>query len=258
MKTIIGEKLEFIEKQENCRILLAVESGSRAWGFPSENSDYDVRFIYVRPLQEYLKLQRGRNVIEISDGGLLDIAGWDLDKTLRLVYKSNPTVMEWLSSPVVYRTSDETEKLKEAARQYFSVQKELRHYFQMAKNHYDQYGDQDSIILKKIFYVLRPILACRWIIKKKEPAPVPLKELVEACLPEALKTETERLLNMKKSAQERLVISRPEALMHCMEQQLIQIPQSISLLAESEPLGWETLDSLFLDMLRVTSSNSAS
>ena len=171
MKTIIGEKLEFIEKQENCRILLAVESGSRAWGFPSENSDYDVRFIYVRPLQEYLKLQRGRDVIEISDGGLLDIAGWDLDKTLRLVYKSNPTVMEWLSSPVVYRTSDEAGKLKEAARQYFSVQKELRHYFQMAKNHYDQYCDQDSIILKKIFYVLRPILACRWIIKKKRTCP---------------------------------------------------------------------------------------
>lgn len=81
---------------------------------------------------------------------------------------------------------------------------------------------------------------------------------MEACLPEALKTETERLLNMKKSAQERLVISRPEALMHYMEQQLSQIPQSISLLAESEPLGWETLDSLFLDMLRVTSSKSAS
>ena len=83
--------------------MLAVESGSRAWGFASTDSDYDVRFIYIRPRDFYLKLESTRDVIEIPIEGAFDINGWDLNKTLRLAYKSNPTLFEWSSSPVVYR-----------------------------------------------------------------------------------------------------------------------------------------------------------
>ena len=105
MEALIQEKLREIEGREDCRILLAVESGSRAWGFASPDSDYDVRFIYVRPRESYLRLNRLRDVIELPADDVLDINGWDLDKTLRLLYKSNPTVFEWFSSPLVYQTT---------------------------------------------------------------------------------------------------------------------------------------------------------
>lgn len=92
MEELIQEKLHEIEKRENCRILLAVESGSRAWGFASPDSDYDVRFIYVRDKESYLKLNRPRDVIELPINDVLDINGWDVEKALKLLHKSNPTV----------------------------------------------------------------------------------------------------------------------------------------------------------------------
>lgn len=99
MEALIKEKLLEIEQRESCRILLAVESGSRAWGFASPDSDYDVRFIYVRDKDSYLKLNRSRDVIELPINDVLDINGWDVDKTLKLLHNSNPTVFEWFSSP---------------------------------------------------------------------------------------------------------------------------------------------------------------
>ena len=111
MEALIQEKLHEIEKRENCRILLAVESGSRAWGFASPDSDYDVRFIYVRDKESYLKLNRPRDVIELPINDVLDINGWDVEKALKLLHKSNPTVFEWCSSPIVYQTTDGGRKL---------------------------------------------------------------------------------------------------------------------------------------------------
>lgn len=103
MRKIIIEKLQQIEKQENVRILHAVESGSRAWGFESPDSDFDVRFIYVRPRDYYLKLEQTRDVLEFPINDLLDVNGWDLQKALRLLHRSNPSVFEWFKSPIVYR-----------------------------------------------------------------------------------------------------------------------------------------------------------
>ena len=106
MRDLIIQKLKEIEKTENIRILHAVESGSRAWGFPSSDSDYDVRFIYVRPPEFYLKLEKTRDVIELPINDMLDINGWDLKKTLQLLHSSNPTLFEWMSSPIVYRQTE--------------------------------------------------------------------------------------------------------------------------------------------------------
>ena len=103
MKEKIQEQLRRIEEAENIKILLAVESGSRAWGFASPDSDYDVRFIYIRRLEDYLRLDAIRDVIELPIDDVLDINGWDLQKTLRLLHKSNPTLFEWFSSPIVYQ-----------------------------------------------------------------------------------------------------------------------------------------------------------
>ena len=94
MRELIDLKLKEIEKRENIKILHCVESGSHAWGFPSPDSDYDVRFIYVRPMEYYLRLDKTRDVIEWQLDETLDINGWDLQKMLRLLHGSNPTVFE--------------------------------------------------------------------------------------------------------------------------------------------------------------------
>ena len=120
MKELIIEKLAQIEREEDIKILHAVESGSRAWGFPSPDSDYDVRFIYVRKPEYYLKLEKTRDVIELPINDMLDINGWDLNKTLRLLHSSNPTLFEWMSSPIVYRQTDFIDRLSPILDSYFS------------------------------------------------------------------------------------------------------------------------------------------
>ena len=125
MRDLIIQKLKEIEQTENIRILHAVESGSRAWGFPSPDSDYDVRFIYVRPPEFYLKLEKTRDVIELPINDMLDINGWDLNKALRLLHSSNPTLFEWMSSPVVYHQTEYIDQLLPIMDQYFSCKSGL-------------------------------------------------------------------------------------------------------------------------------------
>ena len=103
----IEQKLLDIEKKENVRILYAVESGSRAWGFASPDSDYDVRFIYIRNKEDYLKLNEPNDFIEWQLDEVFDISGWDIKKALQLLYKSNPTLFEWINSPIVYKETKE-------------------------------------------------------------------------------------------------------------------------------------------------------
>lgn len=134
MLSIINRKLREIEEAEQVKIILAVESGSRAWGFASSDSDYDVRFLYVRQPEEYLKLKPVRDVIEWQLDDVLDINGWDAAKALRLLYQSNPTVFEWSNSPIVYRKTPEFESFRGVLSEYFSVKKGLYHYWHMADN----------------------------------------------------------------------------------------------------------------------------
>lgn len=123
MRKKIQTQLRRIEEEENIKILLAVESGSRAWGFASPDSDYDVRFIYIRRMEDYLKLEKVQDVIELPMDDVLDMNGWDLQKTLRLLYKSNPTLFEWFSSPIVYQETEFADKFRDLMIQYFSSKK---------------------------------------------------------------------------------------------------------------------------------------
>ena len=120
MKNIIIEKLKEIETAEQVRVLYAAESGSRAWGFASPDSDYDVRFIYAREPEAYLSILPKRDVIEWQLDETLDISGWDIQKMFRLLLKSNPTLFEWASSPVVYQTTDDWERLRPVLNDAFS------------------------------------------------------------------------------------------------------------------------------------------
>ena len=141
MRKIIIEKLQQIEKQENVRILHAVESGSRAWGFESPDSDFDVRFIYVRPRDYYLKLEQTRDVLEFPINDLLDVNGWDLQKALRLLHRSNPSVFEWFKSPIVYRETAFSQEFIPLMENYFSAKSGLYHYLNMADGNYREYLD---------------------------------------------------------------------------------------------------------------------
>lgn len=136
MKKEILRKLHEIEIKENVKILFAAESGSRAWGFASPDSDYDVRFIYVRPKEEYLRLDTVKDVIEVPINEVLDINGWDLQKTLRLLYKSNPTLFEWFSSPIVYMETEFADEFRAMMMEYFSTKRSLHHYINMAERNY--------------------------------------------------------------------------------------------------------------------------
>lgn len=251
MEALIKEKLKEIELRENCRILLAVESGSRAWGFASPDSDYDVRFIYVRPRDSYLKLNRMRDVIELPINDLLDINGWDVDKALKLLHKSNPTVFEWFSSPIIYQTSPFAEQFKPVMQRYFSSKSGLWHYLHMAESNYREFLRGDMVKAKKYFYVLRPILACRWILDRQTPPPMLFAELMESELPEYLNETVQQLLELKMNAPEVKMIPRIDFLNDYLDRSLVEVKEQIEKLPKETVQDWDELNQLFLSVLEM-------
>lgn len=161
----IDAKLSQVEADFGVRFLFAVESGSRAWGFPSPDSDYDVRFVYAHEQDWYLSIHPGRDVIELPIEGELDINGWDIRKALGLLLKPNPVLLEWLSSPIRYRwDSDACEKLSAFANAFVRPAECTNHYFHLAKRQWERHIEgETNVNLKKYFYVLRPALALRWV-----------------------------------------------------------------------------------------------
>ncbi len=248
MRELIVRKLRQIEKDYNVRVLLAVESGSRAWGFASPDSDYDVRFIYVRPEKEYLRLEDVRDVIELPINDELDINGWDLQKTLRLLYRSNPTLFEWFSSPIVYVETEFADRFREIMTDYFSTKKSLYHYISMAESNYREYLKVEMVKAKKYFYVLRPVLACRWVMDRKTPPPMLFSELAEAELPDALRLEVERLLDLKMNSPEVKEIPRINALNEYLDRTIAEIKGKIAEIEDSSN-SWERLNTLFLNTI---------
>ena len=176
----IKEKLSQIEERENIRIIYACESGSRAWGFASPDSDYDVRFVFVRPVQDYLKVKEIPDFIDAELNEDYDINGWDLKKFCKQLYKSNPVIFEWADSPIVYKTSDDWEKLKAMMKDYVCQKTMIYHYLGLANSSIKKYLIGDEITYKKYFYILRALLAASWIFYNKTPAPTEFSKLVSA------------------------------------------------------------------------------
>ncbi|MFD0959927.1 nucleotidyltransferase domain-containing protein [Paenibacillus chungangensis] len=205
MKEEIGRELQRLEREEGIRILYACESGSRAWGFPSKDSDYDVRFIYARPVEWYLSIFDRRDVIERPISDQLDISGWDVRKALQLFRKSNPPLLEWLQSPIIYRENvNFAARFRQLASRAFSPRSCMHHYVHMAKGNYRDYLQGERVRVKKYFYVLRPILACEWIRRFDAMPPMAFMELVEQLLPAdgELRGTVERLLARKMAGEE--------------------------------------------------------
>lgn len=162
----IKQKLKEIEDKYEVTILFAVESGSRAWGFSSSDSDWDVRFVYCHRPSWYFTVFPGRDVIEEMDKELnLDFSGWELNKALGLLYKGNPPLLEWLQSPQTYVTHPEAyPELQNLAKAFYSPKTAIYHYLHMAKGNYKSYiEDRHEVLTKKYLYIVRPLLACKWV-----------------------------------------------------------------------------------------------
>lgn len=250
MNETIQSVLQEIEQRENVRILLAVESGSRAWGFASPDSDYDVRFIYVRKPADYLRLEPMRDVIELPVDEVLDVNGWDLTKTLKLLHNSNPTLFEWLQSPVVYRRTDFFQQVQPLLGQYFSPKKGVHHYLSTAQHTRKTHLTGEMVKPKKYFYAIRPLLACRWVLQRQTPPPVPFRTLVDELLEPELRPEVERLLQIKQETPELQNIPRIPILDEWIENQ-INSSRELAVQLPEEPFpDWEPLNDFFLARLR--------
>ncbi len=249
MKDIIIQKLNEIEEKENVKIILAVESGSRAWGFHSADSDYDIRFIYLRNIEFYLKLEKTRDVIEWQLDKTLDINGWDLKKALCLLYKSNPTFFEWANFPIIYKTSEQWEKIKEKVNDYFSVRPGFWHYLSMAKRNYRLYLKTDMVKFKKYFYVLRPILACKWIIQKETPPPMEFEILVDTLLDNELKSVVFELIEKKRNSNETELIPKINVINEYIEKQFTTLENIADSLPNKKEKSYVELDKVFFGFL---------
>ena len=179
MQDKIISELDSIEKQYGVKVILASESGSRAWGFPSNDSDYDVRFIYVNKKDWYLTISERRDVIELPIDSALDINGWDLRKSLQLMRKSNSPLLEWLSSPIQYRVWQKVfEKLVELSKISFMPETSFHHYLSMAKRYVTAIEGEDMVKLKTYMYAIRSILCCKWIVENFTQPPMNVFDLL--------------------------------------------------------------------------------
>jgi len=204
--TEADERLRQIESENDVKVIYACESGSRAWGFPSADSDFDVRFIYVRPVNWYLSIdvETRRDVIETPIDGLWDVNGWDLRKALRLLRKTNPPLFEWLQSPIVYlEHGTGASELRSQLGPYFKPAAATFHYLHMAQKNYRDYLRGDLVRQKKYFYVLRPLLACRWVARDLGVVPMEFSKLCDATLEESdVREAIDDLLSRKREGHE--------------------------------------------------------
>ncbi len=252
MEKIIKEKLAEIEQKENVRIIYAVESGSRAWGFASPDSDYDVRFVYVRRPEDYLRIDEIPDVIEWQLDEVYDVNGWDLKKFLYLLYKSNQTAFEWAQSPIVYCNSEEWQKILPVLCNdcnhcdYFNPKGAMFHYLKLAENN-NRHLKSENVKLKKYFYVLRPLLACRWIEDRRTPPPILFSELAGGYLPAALTGEVNRLLSAKETAPEKGMIPRVEVLAEYIENELCKLKIAAENMPPREKGSMERLNKIFCE-----------
>lgn len=245
IKKEILEKIEEIEAREGVRVLYAVESGSRAWGVESPDSDYDVRFIYMRPKDDYLRLDEKRDIIEWQFDDVLDINGWDIKKTLIQFHRGNATLFEWANSPVVYKTTRIWEEIYEDCRQYFSRKAALCHYYGTAKSTYEQYLTQEQVRYKKYIYALRPLLACKYIEENGTVPPVRFEELLGQKLDDGLYDEIMKMLAIKAQSDEKALNPRMVRIHKYIENEIAKYAALSQATEEDRNADWTVLNRIF-------------
>lgn len=170
-----------IELEFKVKILLACETGSRAWGFPSPDSDFDVRLIFTHQMEWYLSLNERRDTIErMLDDNEIDISGWDLRKSLRLLSKSNAALLERIQSSIIYKCDEAFMKeINLIAPSFYSRIATIHHYLSLTKNVFHEISIGEPFKLKKLFYALRSAIACYWIMEKDTMPPIYFPTMLE-------------------------------------------------------------------------------
>ncbi|MBN2161695.1 MAG: nucleotidyltransferase domain-containing protein [Pontiellaceae bacterium] len=247
MRELISKTLDNVERDAACSVLYACESGSRAWGFASPDSDYDVRFIYVHDLAWYLNLEARKDTIDLMLPNDLDLGGWELQKSLRLFQGCNLALNEWIGSPIVY--ADEhglRAMLKDLIPDYFNPKKAMFHYLNMANKASETMDSDGSIPIKKLFYVLRPLLACCWIQSYSSMPPTAFGELLEAeLLPNDILREINSLLAEKAGAAEGFRVMIPSALFQWYSAERDKLETHARNVSSTGSKNWEPLNRLF-------------
>jgi len=252
---LITDRLNSIAKRENITILYACESGSRAWGFPSPDSDYDIRIIYSHPIEWYLSVEEGRDVIdepiEKHILGEIDLGGWDIRKTLRLAKKSNPVIWEWLQSPIIYHGQDEdtVQTVRDGIKSCFSPISVCHHYLSICRGSMARELTGDTVKIKKYFYMLRPILAASWVERYKEVPPMEFQPLLRMLDDNAgIRVKVNELLERKQHTDERIPISREPQIDVYLESELQRLTEVASRLPTAHS-NTNAIDILFRESL---------
>ena len=245
----IKETIAQLEQSKRIRILYACESGSRAWGIPSPDSDYDVRFIYVHQLDWYLSLSNRKDTITIKDDELdLDMTGWDLRKTLQLMKKSNAAPLEWINSPIVYHeTSGFLRRFQNIATTCCSPNALNYHYLSMARKFYDKCNGEEPAKLKTWFYALRTALNTRWIVENESMPPTIFKETLSLIDPN-LKKEILALIALKGIKNESFVFEKEISLLNLIKESIDLSEQHKTTLPGSK-VNMHAMDKFFQRMI---------
>jgi uncharacterized protein len=181
MSENILKYLSQIAEEKEVEILFACESGSRAWGFPSPDSDYDVRFVYHHKRDWYLSLTEQKDTIEkMLDEKTMDLSGWDLKKSLVLLSKSNPALFELIQSPIIYYANEPfLSGINEISKSHYSKVATMHHYLSMSKKMFYEVKEKEQVKLKKLFYALRTSMACKWIMEREDFPPIVFQSMME-------------------------------------------------------------------------------
>lgn len=247
MENKILDKLKQIEKEKGVKILFAVESGSRAWGFASPDSDYDIRFIYKHEADYYLSLWEKPDVIEFMTEDDLDGSGWDLRKAVKLLAKSNAPLLEWLYSPVVYFENEEfVNAMRELANVCFSPIATLHHYLGTTKNFMDV-CEQEEVKLKSYFYALRTALAGKWIIENSTFPPVDFMELLPI-VPQNIQEKIKELMVIKATQDEKYLHPKETLITDFLLETVKFNQENASKLGSGKKMS-EELDLFFIEMI---------
>ncbi|GAA4695258.1 hypothetical protein APR04_002522 [Promicromonospora umidemergens] len=256
----IDARLDRVEEEQGVSIVWAIESGSRAWGFPSPDSDYDCRFLYARPVADYLGLRPRRDVIETPLDRVFDLNGWDVRKAFGLMVKGNATVGEWLRSPIVYRGDavlrDELVALADDVVDRHAL---TRHYVHVARNNLALLAT--SGVAKKFFYALRPAVTLRWMRVRDDSTlpPMDLPTLVaEAAVPEDVRMAVDELIGHKSRTREMGALVVPDILLAFVEAELCRaeadLPEPRTPEAdESRARAWALAEDAFRRLVGVPS-----
>lgn len=258
MQHAIDQQIRAIEENNSVTILFACESGSRAWGFASPDSDYNVRFIYVQSPNNYLRIREKKDIIELPVNQGLDINGWDIRRALQLFLKSNVPLYEWLQSPIVYQEKGAfSRELRALMPAYFSYHTGCHHYIAMARNIFENDLQRKQVKLKKYFYALRPLLACLWIVEKRSPPPMEFGQLRTLIKHDDWNRSVDDLLKQQRIVDEKGVIDPVAVLQQWIENTLVYCEEQSGAMA---PVKHDvaTLDALFRKYILYFSSLTGS